>query len=271
MAFQNDTPSPNQMASLLQVVKPRSAQQKCSPDFDEREMLCYLYDDMGAWKLSNRSSLCTNDAEINNGAGAQAFQSAFPGLSSAIARANAAWDKSASGLSSAANGSPESNPLPDFTLPMSRASCVGYSESTRSAAISADEEDQSMCKLAGLPRLHASSFEILCINGLCTVAHTDTAWTCVREHIYVQAARFLMGYSTAWLMQAAHPSQHSPCDILQLEAHVRLIGKLHSFRCCIIAISLISKPTCQSVSLVRICVFAAKRAICCAPGISAYY
>lgn len=218
-------PSPNQMASLLQVVKPRSVQQTCLPDFDEREMLCYLYDEMGAWKLSNGSSFCTNDADINGTARAQMFQSSFPGLSSAIARADAAWDKGVHDLISAGSNNPLSNSLPDYTLPMSLASCIGSSDRTRSAALSADEEDQSMCKLAGLPRLHASSFEVLCVNGLCTVASTNAAWECIEEHIYIQAVRFLVGYNTAWLMQDAHPLRHPHCDILQLESHVRLIGK----------------------------------------------
>lgn len=220
---------------MLQALKKPSIPQSCDSGFDERHLLCCLYDELGSWRLSNHSSFCTEKAGLEDSACTKAYRTSFAGLSSAIAKADAAWDQAATNFTSTASVATVTTPLSEYTLPLSLASCTKYLNSTKAAVLSADEDDQSICQLAGLPRLHASSFEVICITGLCTAAQTDIDWESIKEHTYIQAVRFLAGYDTAWLLQIAHDRHHAQCEILQLEAHVHLIGKPCLLMQCIIA------------------------------------
>lgn len=198
--------------------------------FDERALLCHLYDELGSWKLSNIVIAYTAADDTPT---TKAFSAAFAGYSTAVAKAKASWQGDDSQHHNAASRTAKppatadlTSELAEFSLPMSPSSMYERLDSTEPAALPAASEEAHGWELAGLPRLHASSFEILCISGLCTAAQTDEDWQAVEHHIYMQAVLFIARFNTAWLSQCIQKDQPTPYTIPPLEAHVHLIGKL---------------------------------------------
>ena len=164
---------------------------------------------------------------------ASAHSEAVPHASDAVAEdrktsAGAAASHAAAGeAASAATTCSEPPPLPTpaYTAPLSPATLRQHSGCADAAAdVSAAAGDSSnMHKLAGLPKLHASTLEVLCVSGLLAAAQTDEDWASVELHVFLHSAQWLTGSAQAWMLEFFTQAQPKFHQFPALESHIQLL------------------------------------------------
>ena len=102
---------------------------------------------------------------------------------------------------------------------------MGCEDNTSATEQEAAREAECKHKLAGLPKLHASSLEVLCISGLLKAAQTDRDWTAVRLATYARCVQFLAGLGSAWRMEHMDIGQPDVDEIPPLEFHCQIMGE----------------------------------------------
>ena len=112
-----------------------------------------------------------------------------------------------------------------YIAPLSPNSMRGYPGSTKAACRDASDEAHAMYQLTGLPRLHASTMELLCISALVQLVQTGDSWAAVGQHTYGCCVLFLDGLGTAWLLKVMSGCQLEPYELPPLLSHVTLVGR----------------------------------------------
>ena len=116
-------------------------------------------------------------------------------------------------------------PFPAFTAPLSPATLrqhLGCSDAAAEASVAAGDSSNKQI-LAGLPKLHASTLEVLCVSGLLTAAQTDEDWTSVELHVFVRSAQWLTAFAQAWLIESVSQPQPTVYQFPALELHIQLL------------------------------------------------
>ena len=113
--------------------------------------------------------------------------------------------------------------LPAFTAPLSPATLRQHPGCADAAAEAPAAAGDSINKqiLAGLPKLHASTLEVLCVSGLLAAAQTDEDWASVDLHVFQHSTLWLTDFVQVWLVESS--SQPQPTVLPALESHIQLL------------------------------------------------
>ena len=107
--------------------------------------------------------------------------------------------------------------LPGFTTSLGLTSLSGFPATDAIAA-----EEAMFHRGAALPKLHASSLEVLCASGLRTLAQTSKDWAAMSQDTYAQTVFWLAGIANSGLEYIA--AGGSKPALPWLEHHLCLIG-----------------------------------------------
>ena len=100
---------------------------------------------------------------------------------------------------------------------------IGVDEATI-AAVSEQHIAKHTQNIAGLPKLHASALEVVCLSGLLTATQIDSYWEADGHEIYEHCVRWFIGFVAAWLLEfAGGKSEPDQYQLPPLEAHIRMI------------------------------------------------
>ena len=112
--------------------------------------------------------------------------------------------------------------FPAFTAPLSPATLTqhpGCSDAAAEASVAAGDSSNKQI----LPKLHASTLEVLCVSGLLTAAQTDEDWTSVELHVFVRSAQWLTAVAQAWMIESVGRPQPIVYQFPALELHIQLL------------------------------------------------
>ena len=92
------------------------------------------------------------------------------------------------------------------------------------AAVSEQHFAKHTQNIAGLPKLHASALEVLCLTGLLTATQIDSYWEADGLEIYERCVRWFTDFVTAWLLEfAGGKSKPDRYGLPPFEAHIHMI------------------------------------------------
>ena len=245
------------MPSVLQ------SQQASTVAFDERPLLCHVHANWCCWRLEGSSTPATaqtmqaeasgsmplhhmhacwaaaaaqgraiacnaaSDAAPHPGAAKGRHPAAPANLRNTAASSMAAGNRPG-GAAAVALDTAVPAEMPDYADALGWHSLMGYGDSNSAAELEASQEAECKYKLAGLPKLHASSLEVLCISGLLRAAQTDKDWAAVGPDTYARCVQYLAGVGSAWLVKHMTMSQPEVLEIPPLAFHCQVVSESSS-------------------------------------------